>query len=53
LRRSPCGEFAKQRGVSFRSVIRLPAFVAQVLQKIFDEILHVIKKMKAVRPPTR
>ena len=36
----PIGEFAEQRGVSFRRVVRLPALVAQVLQKIFDERLH-------------
>ena len=34
------GEFAEQRGVGFRRVVRLPALVAQVLQKIFDERVH-------------
>ena len=36
----PRGEFAEQRGVSFRRVVGLPALVPQVLQKIFDERLH-------------
>ena len=40
LFRRPRGEFAEQRSVGFRRVVRLPALVAQVLQKIFDEGLH-------------
>jgi hypothetical protein len=36
LFRRPRREFTEQRGVSFRRVVRLPALVAQVLQKIFD-----------------
>ena len=40
LFRRPRGEFAEQRGVSFRRVVRLPALVARVLQKIFDERVH-------------
>ena len=36
----PGGEFVQQRGVGFLGVLRLPAFVAQVLQKIFNERLH-------------
>jgi len=36
----PIGEFFQQRGVSFLGVLRLPAFMTQVLQKIFNERLH-------------
>jgi len=40
LRRRPRGEFAEQRGVSALRMLRLPAFVAQVNQKVFDESLQ-------------
>jgi hypothetical protein len=40
LLRRPRGEFAQQRGVGFRRVVGLPALVAQVLEKVFDERLH-------------
>ena len=36
----PSDELAQQPGVSLRRVVRLSALVAEVLQKIFDEILH-------------
>jgi len=36
----PGDKFAEQRRVGFLRVLRLSAFVPQVLQKIFDEILH-------------
>ena len=32
--------FFEQRGVGFLRVLRLPAFMPQVLQEIFDENLH-------------
>jgi hypothetical protein len=40
LLRRPGDESAEGGGVRFRRVIRLPAFMAQELEKIFDEILH-------------
>src|SRR6266487_426863 len=36
----PNDELAQQPVVSLRRVVRLSALVAEVLQKIFDEILH-------------
>src|ERR1017187_3598102 len=47
----PCGELAEQRRVSFHRVVRLPALVAQVLQKIFNERLHVTRIAKAAHRP--
>jgi hypothetical protein len=36
----PGGEFAKQRRIRPLRVLGLPPFMAEVLQKIFDEHLH-------------
>ena len=36
----PGDEFAQQGGVGFLGVFGLPAFVPQVLQKIFKELVH-------------
>jgi len=43
----PGNEFAQQRRVGARRVLRLPALVAQVLQEIFDQRLHQLRR----RPP--
>ena len=55
LFRRPSGEFAEQRRVGFRRVIRLPALVAQVLQKIFDQNVHGArsKEKEASQPGVR
>ena len=42
---------SEQRGVGFLGVVRLPALVAQVLQKIFDERLHGSKWVEGLPPP--
>jgi hypothetical protein len=44
----PRSKFVQQRGVSFLGVLRLPALMAQVLQKIFDQILHGSKCGKSI-----
>jgi hypothetical protein len=36
----PIREFSQQGGISSGRVFGLPALVAQVLQKIFDQVLH-------------
>src|ERR1035437_2863582 len=46
----PRGEFAEQRGVSFLRELRLPALVAEVLQKIFDERLHQLIQRENRQP---
>jgi hypothetical protein len=42
----------EQRGVSFLRVFRLPAFVPQELQKIFDQIFHA-RILKLQAPTTK
>ncbi len=42
LRLRPVNETLEQRGVSFLRVLGLAAFVAQVLQEIFDQCLHLL-----------
>lgn len=39
----PVDEFVEQSGVSFLRVLRLTAFVAQVLKEVFDEGLHALR----------
>ena len=39
----PRDEFAEQCGIGFLRVLRLSAFVTQILQKIFDERIHGVR----------
>ncbi len=43
----PGDEFVQERGVGSLRVLRLPAFVAEVLQEVFDQSLH---RLPAPRP---
>ena len=45
----PGDETVEQRRVGFLRVLRLPAFMPQVLQKIFDQILHGRVLTSAIR----
>lgn len=45
----PDDKFSEQRCVGARGVVRLPAFVSQELQKIFNERLHVRRITKVAR----
>jgi hypothetical protein len=37
----PIGEFVQQARVSFLGMLRLSAFVSEILQKIFNQRLHL------------
>ena len=39
--RGPGNEFIQQRRVGSLRVLRLPTLVAQVLEKVFNECLHI------------
>lgn len=47
LFRGPCDELIQQRGVGSLRMLRLPAFVTQVLEKIFNERLHRSRRWMA------
>ena len=45
----PRDELSEQCGIGFLRVLRLPAFMTQILQKIFDESLHVRRITEVAR----